>query len=135
MEIRHNIYFKSDINGYKFIEFKLYEEFYEEEENDSKWVKCRNCYSKIALISDKININNTNIHIFENPAGIFYRIICFSDAPGLFNITEYTDEDTWFPGCSWSVSLCRSCNNHIGWHYNSGSGNFYGLIADRLTGV
>lgn len=101
---------------------------------DGKWVRCRNCHYKIALFSDKLYINDVHTHLFKNPAGIFFRVICFSNAPGSFNISEYTEDNSWFSGYSWSITICRSCNNHLGWHY-SGPSEFYGLIADRLSGI
>jgi len=135
MEIIQEIYFRPSKIGFEFIESLPDEEQRTKEESDKKWVRCRNCNYKIALLSDKIIINNADTHIFENPGGIFFRVVCFSSAPGSINISDYTDEDTWFSGYLWSISLCRSCNNHIGWNYNSGSSEFYGLIADRLTGI
>jgi hypothetical protein len=121
--------------GFKIEELPAGEISDQEETQDQMWVHCRSCLHKIALQSDKINILNADNHIFENPAGIFYRLVCFSSAPGAVNITDYTDENTWFPGCLWSITLCRSCSNHLGWHYISESGDFFGLIADRLTGI
>lgn len=106
-----------------------------EEAHDKKWVRCRNCNNKIAKQNERIKIYNADTHIFENPAGIFFRVVCFIDAPGSTLITDHTMENTWFTGYLWSISLCRGCRSHLGWHYTSGSDEFYGLIADRLTGV
>jgi len=119
----------------EFIESLNNEKFHLKEDCDKKWARCRNCHYKIALISDKTQINHVDNHIFKNPAGIFYRVVCFLNAPGTINITDYINENTWFEGYMWSITLCRSCNNHIGWHYSSGIDEFYGLIADRLTGI
>ncbi len=105
----------------------------DDEDSGKRWILCRNCSKKIALISDKIHMNNTDTYIFENPAGLFFRVICFSNAPGTVIITDYTEENTWFEGFLWSVCLCGTCGKHLGWHYSSGSYGFYGLIADRLT--
>ena len=135
MEIIDNIYTKPSKSVYESGEFEFEVHLSDDQEIDRKWIRCRNCFNKIALISDKININHTDTHIFENPSGIFFRIICFSEAPGSVNDSEYTYENTWFPGYLWSISLCRSSTKHLGWHYDSGSGKFYGLIADRLAGV
>jgi hypothetical protein len=102
---------------------------------DKKWVRCVKCSNKIALVSDKININGADTHLFKNPAGIYFTVICFSSASGAVNITQHTEENTWFPGCPWSISICGFCGNHLGWHYLSETGDFYGLITYRLTGV
>lgn len=135
MEITVNIYARDSNAGHDFSGFLSDELLRADHDSDKKWIRCRSCFNKVALVSDKIEVDNTEIHIFENPSGIFFRIICYSDAPGSVNISEYTDEATWFPGYSWSITLCRSCKNHIGWHYDSGYGKFYGLIADRLAGL
>jgi hypothetical protein len=135
MESIESIYFKPSKKGYVYNESLPDEDMRTKEDSDKKWIRCRNCNYKIALVSDKIKIDNTDTHIFENPAGIFFRVVCFSEAPGSINISDYTMDNTWFSGWLWSITLCRSCNNHIGWNYTSGSGEFYGLIADRLTGV
>ena len=115
---------------------KCLDEFYNtKNDHERKWIRCRNCNYKITSLYEKIRIMESDSFIFRNPAGIFYRIICFSNAPGLVNITDYTDENTWFKGYLWSISLCSSCYNHLGWHYISESAQFYGLIADRLEGI
>lgn len=103
--------------------------------HDREWIRCRNCNSKIARVSDRIDIDGVSVHILRNPAGIIFRVVCFSDADGVVNLTQYSEEYSWFSGFLWSVSLCRICGNHIGWHYTSGSRGFYGLIADRLAGL
>lgn len=135
MNIIQEIYTRPENTGSEFIDLEFADESESEENAGRKWVRCRVCNYKIARQSDKISINKADTHIFKNPSGIYYRLICFSDAPGSKNVTDHTSENTWFSGYSWSISLCRSCNNHLGWHYNSGSGEFYGLIADRLTGI
>ncbi|HNX24637.1 MAG TPA: cereblon family protein [Spirochaetota bacterium] len=135
MDTVQEIYLKPSKAGCEIIDSLPDEEVDTKKESDKKWVRCRNCNYKIALYADKIKIDNTDTHIFENPAGIFFRVVCFSEAPGSINISDYTGDDTWFSGYLWSISFCRSCSNHLGWHYDSGSGQFYGLIADRLTGI
>jgi len=135
MELSEKISARSLNDGKEFVESITADKNQSDEESDRKWIRCRNCHYKVALLSAKININNAENHIFENPAGIIYRVVCFSNAPGTINISDYTGENSWFHGYLWSISLCRSCNNHLGWHYDSGSGDFFGLIADRLTGI
>ncbi len=135
MEIIQEIYNRPEKSGIEFIGTEFFDESDIVDDKERKWVRCRKCHYKIAHISDKISINKTDTHIFKNPFGIYYRVICFSDAPGSINVSRYTVENTWFSGYAWSIIMCRSCNDHIGWHYDSGMGEFYGLIADRLTGI
>jgi len=135
MIIIQNTYSRTSSGSNEAVELLTSGKLRPEEESEEKWVRCRKCSCKIALLTDKININHTNLHIFKNPSGIIFRIICFSNAPGSINISNYTEENTWFKGYLWSISICRACNNHLGWHYNSGNEEFYGLIADRLIGI
>ncbi len=135
MESIEHLDAKPSVVQSEFIEYLPDDKTDQEETPDRKWVRCRSCHYKIALQSDKIKINQTDTHIFENPAGIFYRVICFTSAPGASIVSDYTDENTWFTGYLWGITLCRSCHNHLGWHYTSGSADFFGLIADRLTGI
>jgi len=126
---------QSDIDYQEYTDYSPDESISDETAADKKWVRCRNCYFKIALTSDKIRINDAESHLFKNPSGIFFTIICFSSAPGAINITEHTEENTWFRNFLWSISICASCGSHLGWHYLSGTEGFYGLITYRLTGV
>ena len=111
------------------------EESAEESPVTDKRVLCRNCHGYVAEINDRIRINDSDYHIFRNPMGLFFRVICFSRADGVLPVTEYTYENTWFSNYSWSIALCLGCHTHLGWHYRSENSVFYGLIADRLTGV
>ena len=126
---------QSDIDFQEITDYVPEESPGDEPSVDRKWVRCRNCNNKIALTSDKIRINDADTHLFKNPVGIFFTIMCFSSAPGIINITGHTDENTWFNGYSWSISICVNCGSHLGWHYLSGNDGFYGLITYRLRGV
>ncbi len=73
--------------------------------------------------------------VFINPAGRVFRIRCFDNAPGGYDIGEPTLEHSWFAGYEWTVTLCRSCNTHIGWCFcgEEAPREFYGLIKSALT--
>lgn len=75
-------------------------------------------------------------HAFFNPAGLVFRILCFSEAPGAQDRGAPTDEFTWFPGYQWIIACCAGCGEHLGWRYLGGTHpqGFFGLIKDRLTG-
>ncbi len=107
----------------------------EEEPGIDERILCRNCSEEITDALYKISINDSDFHLFKNPLGIYFRVVCFSRAPGCTIVTDYTDEHTWFSGFKWGVALCIKCRAHIGWHYISADSAFYGLIADRLTGI
>ncbi len=98
-------------------------------------ILCRNCHAPVTDKADEISINESDFHLFKNPAGIYFRVVCFQKAHGCIIISEYTELHTWFEGYSWAIALCRVCHSHLGWHYISLDRTFFGLIADRLTGV
>ncbi|TMB09656.1 MAG: hypothetical protein E6J65_28725 [Deltaproteobacteria bacterium] len=56
----------------------------------------------------------------------------FSEAPGCAEVSSPSPYWSWFPGCAWQVSVCRSCSAHLGWRF-TGADRFYGLIVGRLT--
>jgi len=56
-------------------------------------------------------------HVFFNPAGRVFRILLFSEAPGIACQGEPTDEFTWFKGYDWVYALCRGCGAHMGWRF------------------
>lgn len=110
-------------------------EITEEEPGIEKKILCRNCHAHITDKNEEISINESDYHLFKNPAGIYFRVVCFQNALGCKIISDYTEMHTWFDGYSWAIALCGICHSHLGWHYISLDRTFYGLIADRLTGI
>ncbi len=94
-------------------------------------ILCDACESPITRVKWCIEVASKHEHVFLNPAGILYRIRCFSAADGIQRHGDYTDEWSWFPATSWCYATCASCRSHLGWHYR-GTREFFGLIADRL---
>lgn len=127
-------YFKEPVNEVKGYQ-PLPAESDEKDPGIDERILCRNCSEEITDIIYKININSSDFHLFKNPMGIYFRVVCFSSAAGCSIISDYTVEFTWFSGYSWAIALCRRCGSHLGWHYKSEDSAFYGLIADRLTGI
>jgi hypothetical protein len=97
-------------------------------------IRCKNCGNMITSVDAVMNVAGQHRHTFKNPAGIVYTIGCFSSAKGCFNMGEPTSEFTWFPGYTWSYSVCSKCYTHMGWFFQSGDSIFYGLILNRLEG-
>ena len=107
----------------------------EENSGIEEKILCRNCHAHITEKDEEISINESDYHLFKNPAGIYFRVVCFKNAQGCTIISDYTEEHTWFEGYSWAITICRICHSHLGWHYISLDRTFFGLIADRLTGI
>ncbi len=96
-------------------------------------ILCRECGNPVTSPDCIIAVDGSHLHTFENPAGITYDIGCFSSAEGCMVHGEPTPEHTWFEGFRWSFSLCSSCFSHLGWFYENGDEQFFGLIVDRLV--
>ena len=103
-------------------------------EKEDEKVICRNCAAPITDRNEIMEIEGSAFHYKRNPAGIYFSIICFRSAKGCRNAGYYTSEYSWFPGYKWCIVICGVCSSHLGWQY-SGKGNFYGLIADRISGI
>ena len=74
-------------------------------------------------------------HVFFNPAGQVFRILCFREATGVADRGVPTDEFTWFKGYLWNFGLCRSCGEHLGWRFTGDADPplFFGLIKGKLS--
>lgn len=95
-------------------------------------LRCRRCGAVITYRDAALPVLGRHEHRFSNPAGINFHIGCFGVAPGSQDLEPSTHDHSWFPGCAWKVCCCRSCANHIGWHFFGTASDFYGLILKRL---
>lgn len=95
-------------------------------------ILCRSCGHGITSAAEIIAVDGSHRHRFTNPAGITYRLGCFSAAGGCLVYGEPTRDFTWFKGFAWSLAFCQGCYHHLGWHYESSGASFFGLILDNL---
>jgi hypothetical protein len=106
-----------------------------EKASGDRWLHCINC--RIAITSDDqgISVNSSHVHTFSNPAGLTFRIGCFSGAPGCLFHEDPTSQHSWFPGYSWQYADCSGCSQHLGWQFigKKETDFFSGLILNRLT--
>ena len=102
-------------------------------EDRDKGILCRVCSHLITSPEEMVEKADRHVYTFKNPAGIVYTIGCFQNAPGCLSLGTSTNEFTWFPGFLWNFAVCRRCFSHLGWFYQSPSGDsFYGLILNQL---
>ena len=95
---------------------------------------CKFCRRRITSSSEQIAVNGQHAHICANPYGLLFEVGCFARAVGCQTTGNPTTEFTWFPGYAWSIALCASCANHLGWHYTGKPpSEFYGLILSHLV--
>jgi hypothetical protein len=114
------------------IDVKSDEKFSLEFKEDNS-ILCRNCGNRITTLDHIIAVHGQHTHTFTNPAGITYRIGCFSRAEGCLKYGEPTLEFTWFSGFGWNIAFCARCSSHLGWHYQSSGDQFFGLILTQLV--
>ncbi|WP_299435935.1 cereblon family protein [uncultured Rhodospira sp.] len=96
---------------------------------------CRACGAEVTTPAQAISVRDAHEHHVFNPAGVLFRIGCFAEAPGVRPVGPRSDQFTWFPGHTWTVTVCAACGRHLGWLFRpvSGSGAFHALILDRLV--
>ncbi len=102
------------------------------EERD-EGVFCRTCGACIAHWRDRVEKDGKHSHTVFNPAGIVYRIRCFTKAPGCFCPDDiFSSEFTWFAEYLWTVALCARCSTHMGWQFVGQEHSFFGLIDTNI---
>jgi hypothetical protein len=97
------------------------------------WIVCARCGGFVTESRARSSVNGAHEHTFINPAGVIFRVGCFSEAPGVRPAGEESSHWTWFAGFAWQVALCRSCAEHVGWNYRNADSRFVALIADRIV--
>jgi hypothetical protein len=95
-------------------------------------IVCRNCQGHITEPACQIQKDGAFCHTFANPSGQVFEIGCFSAAPGCAVVPPSFSEFSWFEGYDWCIGICRDCTAHLGWIYDSGQDQFWGLILDKL---
>jgi hypothetical protein len=81
----------------------------EDAEEKKSYLICKTCGNAITSEAEGIEINGSHEHTFMNPGGFVFRIGCFVDARGCVLLGVPTDDNTWFPGFSWSCVICSTC--------------------------
>lgn len=101
-------------------------------EKEERALHCKHCLSRITTQAAAVEKEGRHEHTFYNPAGVVFRIGCFSEAQGCLPEGEPTSAFTWFSEYAWQVAYCAQCRMQLGWFYQSGRGSFWGLILDHL---
>ena len=93
---------------------------------------CTFCGKPITSRLHELAVNGSYCHTFFNPAGIVFELGCYNRAPGCSVAGTPTAEFSWFKGYLWTFALCRGCDSHLGWFFDSGDTAFWGLILNKL---
>ena len=96
---------------------------------------CVRCGALITRGHWELSLNGGFEHVFFNPAGLVFRVLCFKEAPGAEARGAASGQFTWFRGYLWRLAMCQSCDLHLGWRYEGAEAPriFFGLIKDALT--
>lgn len=94
---------------------------------------CAACGVKVTDATHRITVDGAHAHDVVNPAGLHFRIGCFTNADGARLIGTATMEWTWFQGFRWQVAICANCGVQLGWGYHDDSPRrFFGLMLQAL---
>jgi hypothetical protein len=103
------------------------------EVEEERWLRCGACGARVAKEAARVAINGAHEHVFMNPAGIKFRVGCYSAAPGCAPAGGRSTVWTWFPGYAWQIEVCRACHVHLGWSFHGAAAAFYALVQDWLA--
>ena len=93
---------------------------------------CKACGQLVTAKNQAIEVSSSFHHTFFNPAGIVFELGCYKQASGGRRAGPPSSEFSWFPGYLWRFALCSGCQTHLGWHFDSGTDAFWGLILNKL---
>ncbi|XP_026466824.1 protein cereblon-like [Ctenocephalides felis] len=100
---------------------------------------CKNCQSKIAKTSDLFAMSNDGIQShYCNPEGWIHETFTVMRASEVRLHGHKSTRASWFPGYAWTIALCKSCNQHVGWQFTATEKNlrpskFWGLCRTSIT--
>lgn len=95
-------------------------------------ILCRACRAQVCREKDGIPVQGRHRHVFANPHGLVFDVVCFKAAEGCAAAGPLSGEFTWFTGYQWQVGVCRTCLSHIGWRFSGPDSVFFALITDAL---
>jgi hypothetical protein len=104
------------------------------EEATDDGIYCAACGERVTRGRWRLDMDGHE-HVVFNPAGVVFRLLCFREAPGVFDHGDPTDEFSWFKGYLWNFAHCRGCGQHMGWRFTAEADPplFFGLIKGKLT--
>lgn len=86
-------------------------------------VHCK-CGQKICTFENYKRLNllggNCCKAVFANRYGKAFCVFTIQGTCDCVYLSELSNEDTWFPGFSWQILGCSSCEEHIGWLFVDG---------------
>lgn len=84
---------------------------------------CSTCRGPLAWKRDVLTVQGAEgvVGAYVNPHGHVHQTVTVrqlvSGALVRGDGSPPTAQDSWFPGYEWTILYCRSCYNHLGWHF------------------
>ena len=79
---------------------------------------CRKCNRRLAKFSEILAAAGAGLpSLYVNPSGAVFRI-GITQRANVRVASRPTTQDTWFAGFGWSIGLCPTCHQHVGWRYD-----------------
>lgn len=108
--------------------------------NGAKAYQCASCGGLITHSDQLLAVEGKNRHFHVNPAGVECDFHTFLSCPGAIAAGEATEDHTWFPGYGWRMAFCKTCGQHLGWHYEALSTirhprRFWGILVPNVRAV
>ncbi len=101
----------------------------EQKAGEERVLRCRRCSSELADAEHEIPASR---RAYMNPHGLVREIVALTDARNVVGDGRRHAEHSWFPGHTWEVLFCASCQHHVGWRFE-GPEIFYGLLVEALA--
>ncbi|KAL1501237.1 hypothetical protein ABEB36_006600 [Hypothenemus hampei] len=100
---------------------------------------CENCNVDISDPSHMFAMSKEGMRSnFVNPRGHVYETVTVKEAKNYRTYGHPSRQFSWFPGYSWTIMQCVSCNNHLGWRFTNPClipKEFYGLANTGIKTV
>ncbi|KAK3165409.1 hypothetical protein QOZ80_1AG0032810 [Eleusine coracana subsp. coracana] len=103
-------------------------------------IRCRNCLTLIARRSDMVMVSS------DGPVGTYMKLrdhanemIIVYNVTGLALRGDPSKAYSLFPGYTWTIALCSSCESNIGWMFTSDKKNlhpksFWAIRTSQVSG-
>ncbi|KAG6705987.1 hypothetical protein I3843_07G198300 [Carya illinoinensis] len=83
-------------------------------------IQCKNCQTVIARRSDMLVMSCEGpLGAYVNPHGYVHEIMTLYRANGLALRGRPHLEYSWFPGYSWTITNCATCETQMGWLFTA----------------
>nr|XP_034836640.1 protein cereblon homolog [Maniola hyperantus] len=99
---------------------------------------CASCAIEIARREHIFAMSTEGVHSnYTNLGGFVHDIITFSRVTNTVPSGAPSAEYSWFPGYTWTITLCAACMAHVGWRFDAQRRNlrpqqFYGLCRNYV---